>query len=107
LRSAIKIAELREQALRHTVGAVAWVAGLSESSVERFRKGADLKADALKKIRAALIRLRNGLTIATAPGPLHVDSGKPWQGRTTVREVTRGKRCGWCGGQHDDSFDCE
>jgi hypothetical protein len=106
LRSSIKIDQLREKARYHTIEAVAWVSGLSNRTISAFRCGFTPSADALGKIQEAVAVLKRGLSISTAPGPLHVDSGKPWQGRTTVKEITRGRRCGFCGGEHPDRFTC-
>lgn len=106
MRSPSKIDDLRDLVSRYTIASVAWLAGVSEGTVEGFRKGRSPKPATLKKIKDAVGRLRNGLSIATAPGPLHVDSGKPWEGKTTVKAIAKDKACGWCGKRHEERFKC-
>lgn len=86
---------------------IAAVAGVSESTVTAFRKGAVTRAAPCQKIADALEKLKKGLTVADMPGETYTLKGKaPWKGTTTVDQITKEKMCGCCGKYHKESFRC-
>lgn len=98
--------EVRDRTKKIPIETLAWVAGVSEDTVTRFRKGGAVRADSAEKIATAVEKIKEGLRMGDVPGPLALDSGKPWQGATTVKEMFGGRRCGWCGTYHGESLKC-
>jgi len=100
---------LRERAEKYTVEKLSLLSGLSPRTLMYFRQGEVPRPSTLDKVEAALASLkkRKGkVSLGDMATKLAISSGS-WQGQTTVKEITGGRYCGWCGGRHDDCFQCQ
>jgi DNA-binding XRE family transcriptional regulator len=106
-RRAEKLAdEVRARAKRVPMDTLAWIAGVSEKTVNEFRKGHTPRLATMQKLAEALEKIGKGLRPGDVSGSLILCSGS-WGGRTTVSAITKGKRCGWCGDYHPDKLECD
>jgi DNA-binding XRE family transcriptional regulator len=106
--------EVREKAKKVPVETLALMAGVSKQTVSNFREGGNCRLETAEKISKALAELKRdargrvSLTIKHLPeGRYALESGPSFGGTTTVKAITQGKRCGWCGEYHGERLECK
>lgn len=107
-RRAEKLAEeTRAKALKVPIETLAWVAKVSDKTITEYRGGKTPRLSTMEKIAEAVAKIKSGVKIKDAPGPLRLDSKKKWEGQTTVKAIFGGRRCGWCGEYHGERLRCD